>query len=76
VLFRSHNVPTTTTTTPQAKATGCTVLTIAHRVKTIINNDLVIVMDNGRVAEIGTPGELLARDDSIFLSLARVQGLA
>ncbi|KAJ1889295.1 hypothetical protein LPJ81_006161 [Coemansia sp. IMI 209127] len=39
-----------------------TVLTIAHRLETIMNSDRIIVMDNGRIAEIGPPAELLERD--------------
>ncbi|KAJ2795467.1 Multidrug resistance-associated protein 1, partial [Coemansia furcata] len=41
---------------------GCTVLTIAHRLDTIMNSDRIIVMDKGSIAEIGTPQELLAKD--------------
>ena len=37
----------------------CTVLTIAHRLETIADYDLVVVMDQGRVAEVGSPLELL-----------------
>ncbi|KAJ2812891.1 Multidrug resistance-associated protein 1 [Coemansia furcata] len=40
----------------------CTVLTIAHRLDTIMNSDRIIVMDKGTIAEIGTPQELLAKD--------------
>ncbi len=39
---------------------GCTVLTVAHRLNTIVDCDRVIVMDAGRVAEFGAPSELLA----------------
>ena len=34
-------------------------ITIAHRLNTIIDSDLVIVMDKGRVQECGSPYELL-----------------
>ncbi|KAJ2679879.1 Multidrug resistance-associated protein 1 [Coemansia spiralis] len=37
----------------------CTVLTIAHRLDTIMNSDRIIVMDKGRAIEIGPPSELL-----------------
>jgi len=37
---------------------GRTVLCIAHRLKTIIGYDRICVIDNGRVAELGTPLEL------------------
>ncbi|KAJ1728734.1 ATP-binding cassette glutathione S-conjugate transporter ycf1, partial [Coemansia biformis] len=36
-----------------------TVLTIAHRLETIMSSDRIIVMDNGRIAEIGSPQELI-----------------
>ena len=40
-------------------AAGCTVLVIAHRLSTVADFDRVLVLDKGRVAEIGTPRELL-----------------
>eukprot|EP00762_Andalucia_godoyi_P000617 ANDGO_05406.mRNA.1 ABC transporter C family member 2 len=40
----------------------CTILTIAHRLNTIIDYSRVIVMDSGKVVEIGTPAELLGMD--------------
>eukprot|EP00750_Incisomonas_marina_P027652 INCI6219.1.p1 GENE.INCI6219.1~~INCI6219.1.p1 ORF type:complete len:1792 (+),score=304.26 INCI6219.1:263-5638(+) len=60
----------------QAKETGCTVLTIAHRINTIFNNDLIIVMEQGRVVEMGPPGDLMQDPESHFASLARAQGLS
>ncbi|KAJ2354347.1 Multidrug resistance-associated protein 1 [Coemansia sp. RSA 2673] len=48
----------------------CTVLTIAHRLETIMNSDRIIVMDKGTIAEIGTPKELLAKD-GMFAQLVK-----
>ncbi|KAJ2053140.1 Multidrug resistance-associated protein 1 [Coemansia sp. S16] len=48
----------------------CTVLTIAHRLETIMNSDRIIVMNKGTIAEIGTPEELLAKD-GMFAQLVK-----
>ncbi|XP_011259351.2 multidrug resistance-associated protein 4 [Camponotus floridanus] len=37
----------------------CTVITIAHRLNTVIDSDRIIVMENGYIVEFGTPYELL-----------------
>lgn len=39
----------------------CTILTVAHRLHTVMKSDRIIVMDKGRVAEVGRPNELLNR---------------
>ncbi|KAJ0001946.1 hypothetical protein NQD34_001742 [Periophthalmus magnuspinnatus] len=47
----------------------CTVLTIAHRINTVLTSDRILVMDQGQVAELDTPDVLQQRPDSIFSSL-------
>ncbi|ROW01700.1 hypothetical protein VSDG_01987 [Cytospora chrysosperma] len=42
-------------------AAGCTVLVIAHRLSTVADFDRVLVLEAGRMAEMGTPRELLER---------------
>jgi subfamily B ATP-binding cassette protein MsbA len=42
-------------------ATGRTVIAIAHRLSTVLSADQIIVMDNGRIKEIGTHAELLEK---------------
>ncbi|GJJ75467.1 hypothetical protein EMPS_07825 [Entomortierella parvispora] len=50
---------------------NCTVLTIAHRINTIMDSDRIIVLDHGRIAEFGTPEVLLNNPESIFYSLVK-----
>lgn len=40
---------------------GCTVLVIAHRLSTVADFDKILVLEKGRMAEMGTPRELLER---------------
>jgi ABC-type multidrug transport system fused ATPase/permease subunit len=50
--------------------TNCTVLTIAHRLNTIMDYDRILVLNEGTVAEFGTPQEL-AEMRGIFYNLVR-----
>ena len=46
-----------------------TVITIAHRLETIMRSDRVIVLEKGQVAEFDTPAALLRRPGSLFRGL-------
>jgi ATP-binding cassette, subfamily B, bacterial len=51
---------------------GRTSLVIAHRLSTVVDADLIIVVDDGRIVERGTHTELLVRG-GLYAELARTQ---
>ncbi|XP_068898239.1 multidrug resistance-associated protein 1 isoform X4 [Tenebrio molitor] len=53
----------------------CTVLTIAHRLNTIMDSDRVIVLDQGKIVEFDSPSNLL-KQQSIFYNMCKDAGLA
>lgn len=55
---------------------GCTILTIAHRLNTIIDSDRIICMDGGHVAEFDTPAALLSNNETMFSRLVDELGPA
>lgn len=50
---------------------SATVLTIAHRVETILDYDKILVLKAGRVAEFGSPTELRSRTNGEFASMLK-----
>ncbi|CAF4229206.1 unnamed protein product, partial [Adineta steineri] len=58
----------------QDKFKECTVLTIAHRLRTVIDSDRILVLSNGEVAEFDTPSSLLANSNSYLTSLVEQTG--
>ena len=51
-----------------------TVLTIAHRLLTVIDYDTICVMGGGKLLEQGAPKALLANDQSVLSSMATALG--
>jgi len=52
--------------TIRSKFQRCTVLTIAHRLNTIMDSDRVLVLDEGKLVEFDEPFLLLQNEDSLF----------
>ncbi|KAI8916612.1 P-loop containing nucleoside triphosphate hydrolase protein [Powellomyces hirtus] len=51
-----------------------TVLTIAHRLRTIVDYDRVLVLDHGSVAEYDSPRELMKKENGIFARMCAETG--
>ncbi|CAF4037943.1 unnamed protein product [Adineta steineri] len=53
----------------------CTVLTVAHRLRTVIDSDRILVLGNGKVLEFDSPASLLCDVNSQFSSLVSQSGV-
>ncbi|KAI4131960.1 MAG: hypothetical protein LQ338_000944 [Usnochroma carphineum] len=51
-----------------------TIITIAHRLQTIIDYDKVLVLDKGRLVEYGPPWELISQEGGIFQGMCEMSG--
>lgn len=61
--------------TIRSQFSECTILTIAHRLNTIMDSDKVLVLDAGIVAEYDSPANLLSNRHTIFYGMAKDAGL-
>ncbi|XP_022909501.2 probable multidrug resistance-associated protein lethal(2)03659 [Onthophagus taurus] len=60
--------------TIRKKFKKCTVLTIAHRLNTIMDSDKVLVMDSGKMVEFDHPHKLLQNSDGYFSKMVDETG--
>lgn len=61
-------------TTIRKKFAECTVLTIAHRLHTVMDSDRVLVMDAGCMVEFGRPFDLLQNKQGVFYGMVQQTG--
>lgn len=62
--------------TIRRKFADCTVLTIAHRLHTIMDSDKVLVMDNGNAVEFDHPYFLMRNENTVFYGMVQQTGQA
>ena len=70
-----HNTDELIQNTIRSQFSDCTVLTIAHRLNTIMDSSRIIVLDKGEVVEFDNPRVLLTNKKSLFYSMAEQAGL-
>ncbi|TMW69134.1 hypothetical protein Poli38472_001290 [Pythium oligandrum] len=58
----------------QREFVDATVLTIAHRLATVLDSDRILVLSDGRMVEFDTPQRLAQREGGVFRELAQESG--
>ena len=51
------------------KLTDCTLISVAHRLHTIMESDKVLILDGGKLVEEDSPRNLIAKSDGIFAGM-------
>jgi len=62
-------------TTIRSEFVGCTIITIAHRLNTVLDYDRILVLKDGNIAELDSPKSLMQKDGSIFRGMCQDAGL-
>nr|GFB90610.1 ABC transporter C family member 10-like [Tanacetum cinerariifolium] len=57
--------------TIRSEFADCTVITVAHRIPTVMDCTMVLTMSDGKIAEYDEPMKLMRRDDSLFGQLVK-----
>ncbi|KAI7725504.1 hypothetical protein M8C21_007046, partial [Ambrosia artemisiifolia] len=60
--------------TIRSEFADCTVITVAHRIPTVMDCTMVLTMSDGKIAEYDEPMKLMKRDDSLFGQLLGIIG--
>lgn len=55
---------------------NCSILTVAHRLNTILDADKIAALDAGKLIEYDSPTNLLADKSSLFSGLAKEAGVS
>ncbi|ELT91662.1 hypothetical protein CAPTEDRAFT_90759 [Capitella teleta] len=63
-------------TTIRSRFTDCTIITIAHRLNTVLDYDRIAVFDQGKIVEMDSPTNLLRKRNSLFRKMAKDAGIS
>jgi len=55
---------------------GCTIITIAHRLNTVLDYDRILVLKEGTIAEMDSPHNLMKKEAGLFRAMCQDSGLA
>jgi len=70
-----HNTDELIQNTIKSEFADCTVLTIAHRLNTIMDSSRIMVLDKGKIVEFDSPTNLLSNKNTVFYSMSKDAGL-
>ncbi len=70
-----HNTDELIQNTIKKEFADCTILTVAHRLNTIMDSSRIMVLDKGRIVEFDSPQVLLSKKRSVFYSMAADAGI-
>ena len=65
------DIPTEREILKNIRSLGITIICVAHRLISAEMSDQVIVLENGKISELGSPQELKSKSDSIYAQLLR-----
>jgi len=55
---------------------GCTIITIAHRLNTVVDYDRILVLKEGAIAELDSPRILMGREGGVFRGMCQDAGIS